>query len=131
MMSLLDRQAIDRAMAALACDNSHPPVFMLVKRDRGARSEPTKKTRTLWSTPAGMKSRSAKTTNGERKLADLETAVVNGIMTADEADRIYGRKERGVGGTRLADGAHQARPLTVACSEGRSCARAQPASLAA
>ena|SRR2546423_7520260 len=77
--------AIERAAAESAA--------MLVKRN--AKAAPT---------IAGIKPRSPLTTNTERKLADLETAVVEGLMTAREADRFFGRKPPGSPGRRRAAG---------------------------
>lgn len=48
-------------------------------------------------TPA-EKPRSPLTTNKDRVLSDLESKVSNGLMSAAEADREYGRKAEGVGG---------------------------------
>ena len=53
---------------------------------------------------AGMKTRSPQTTNTERKLADLEHAVTEGMMTAREADRAFGRQPPGAPGRRRAPG---------------------------
>ena len=53
---------------------------------------------------AGIKPRSPQTTNTERKLADLELAVTEGLMTAREADRAFSRKLPGTGGRRRAPG---------------------------
>jgi hypothetical protein len=55
-----------------------------------------KKTATVVEDAGVEKPRSAQTTNKTRILGDLESKVSNGLMTAAEADRAYGRKERGM-----------------------------------
>jgi hypothetical protein len=48
--------------------------------------------------------RSRRTTDTARKLSDLERAVVDGLMAAPEADRVYGRQQSGAGGRPRAAG---------------------------
>src|SRR5690349_1715024 len=59
------------------------------------------------------RTRSPQTTNTERKLADLEQAVTEGLMTAREADRAFGRKLPGTGGRPRAPGQESFRAWLV------------------
>jgi hypothetical protein len=64
--------------------------------------------RSDWSLPTAAPSgacpsrprRSLQTTNTERILADLESDVINGMMTPQEADMAFGYKRPGSGGRR-------------------------------
>jgi len=91
-LQLLARADIERAIALMA-----------IERAAGTTSVELVKPK-LVVFPAGIKRRSPQTTNTERKLADLEHAVVEGLMTAREADRAFGRKLPGTGGRPRASG---------------------------
>ena len=101
-LHLLDRATIAQTMVErTAAANS----VGLVKRARSANTAPPH--------IAGLKPRSPKTTNTERKLADLEWAVTQGLMTAREAYHAFGRKLPGTGGRRRAQGQEDFRAWLV------------------
>ena len=100
-LQLLARADIERAMALMAIE-------------RAARTSPAGLVKAKpVALPAGVKQRSAQTTNTERKLADLEHAVTEGLMTALEADRAFGRKLPGTGGRPRAPGQEDFRAWLV------------------
>ena len=90
-LSLIDRAAVERFL----------PVGPSTLRTRNApreRAQPVGCRLRAVGLAKGMPGRrSPQTTNTERLLADLEWAVVNGLMTAAEADRAYGRQPPGAG----------------------------------
>ena len=91
-LQLIPRADIERAMALMAIERAAgtKPIGLVKPKPAAL--------------PAGIKRRSAQTTNTERKLADLEHAVTEGLMTAREADRAFGRKLPGTGGRPRARG---------------------------
>src|SRR5262249_4892466 len=91
-LQLIERADIARAMALMAIERATAQPVEL--RTNSAVRAPI----------AGIKPRSPQTTNTERKLADLELAVIEGLMTAREADRAFGHKPPGTGGRRRAPG---------------------------
>jgi hypothetical protein len=96
-LQLLDRADIARAMALIAIERAAAmPVVLIKPRREVTSAEPA--------ALPGMKRRSPKTTNTERKLADLEHAVTEGTITAREAYRAFGRKLPGTGGRPRAPG---------------------------
>ena len=102
-LQLIDWADIARAMALMAIERAAATPVVLIKRNDAETA----------ALPAGMKSRSPQTTNTERKLADLELAVTEGLMTAREADRAFGRKLPGTGGRRRAPGQEDFRAWLV------------------
>ena len=68
-LQLIDRADIARAMALMAIERAAATPVVLIKRNDAETA----------ALPAGMKSRSPQTTNTERKLADLELAVTEGL----------------------------------------------------
>jgi hypothetical protein len=89
-------------MALMAIERAAATPVILIKRNKPNDA-----------LPAGMKPRSPQTTNTERKLADLELAVTEGLMTAREAYRAFGRKLPGTGGRRRAPGQEDFRAWLV------------------
>src|SRR5712672_3455212 len=75
-LQLIDRADIARAMALMAIERAAATPVVLIKRNKPNDA-----------LPAGMKPRSPKTTNTERKLADLELAVPYRIRTGVAAVR--------------------------------------------
>jgi len=88
-LQLLARADIERAIALMAIEGAATPVGLVKPKPAAA---------------PGIRQRSPQTTNTERKLADLEHAVTEGLMTAREADRAFGRKLPGTGGRPRAPG---------------------------
>jgi len=91
-LQLLARADIERAIALIAIERAAATPVGLVKP------------KPVSAPAAGMRQRSPQTTNTERKLADLEQAVTEGLMTAREADRAFGRQPPGAPGRRRAPG---------------------------
>lgn len=122
-LQLLDRADIARAMALIAIERAAGMPVGLVKPAAGAEIEPrsvtaapsrASRTRSVTAPPShGPRTRSPQTTNTERKLADLEHAVTEGMMTAREADRAFGRKLPGTGGRPRAPGQEDFRAWLV------------------
>src|SRR6476660_4214918 len=105
-LQLLARADIDRAVALMAIERAAAMPAMLIKPRREATSaEPAPL--------SGIKRRSPQTTNSERKLADLEHAVTEGLLTPREADRAFGRKLPGTGGRPRAPGQESFRAWLV------------------
>src|SRR5690349_9207140 len=104
-LQLLDRADIARAMALMAIERAAAMPAMLIKPRAAKTAQPA--------ALPGMKTRSPQTTNTERKLADLEHAVTEGMMTAREADRTFGRKLPGTGGRPRAPGQESFRAWLV------------------
>ena len=117
-LQLLDRADIARAMTLMAIERAaaENPVG-LVKH--GATScvklapKPATAPARAVAPIAGIKTRSPQTTNTERKLADLEHAVTEGMMTAREADRAFGSQPPGAPGRRRAPGQEDFRSWLV------------------
>lgn len=103
-LRLLDRATIAQTMALMSAERAAVKPAGLVKQARTAAPLPH---------IAGLKPRSPKTTNTERKLADLEWAVTQGLMTAREAYDAFGRKLPGTGGRRRAPGQEDFRAWLV------------------
>jgi len=99
-LQLLARADIERAIALTAIEQAAAPAGLVKPKPVSAPA-------------AGMRQRSPQTTNTERKLADLELAVTEGLMTAREADRAFGRKLPGTGGRRRAPGQEDFRAWLV------------------
>jgi hypothetical protein len=114
MLHLLDRDAVARALAAITDERAglkSTCVVGLVKRNQPCMTSLEVDTPAITKQRAGEPAmglvstrRSAQTTNTERKLADLEAAVMDGLMTAPEADRAFGRKPSGSRGRPRAQG---------------------------
>jgi hypothetical protein len=85
---------LDNSRVILYAQISQAPMVTLVK-------SPQTVTVDKWSR---VGRRSAQTTNTERRLVDLETAVVSGLMTAGEAERLFGHKPIGSPGRARAAG---------------------------
>src|SRR6476661_8389197 len=98
-LQLLARADIDRAIALMAIERAAAPVGLVKPKPVAP--------------VIGMRQRSPQTTNTERKLADLEHAVTEGMMTAREADRAFGRKPPGTGGRPRAPGQEDFRSWLV------------------
>src|SRR5262249_19260215 len=98
-LQLLARADIERAIALMAIERAAAPVGL-------AKPKPIVPI-------TGMRQRSPQTTNTDRKLADLEHAVTEGLMTAREADRAFGRKPPGTGGRPRAPGQESFRAWLV------------------
>jgi len=116
-LQLIKPADIAAAMALMAIERaaSERPMIGLVKRNAHAvaSDNPVPLVKRTAAPVPGIKRRSPKTTNTERKLADLETAVVEGFMTAPEAFRAFGRKAPGSGGRRRAPGQEDFRAWLV------------------
>ena len=113
MMHLLDRAAVARALLSISNEYAGTQCA-LIKRDQvgkykydgveaagaeaGTTQQPTRKA------PIVGGKRSSKTTNTERKLADLEQAVVDGLLTPREAYDAFGTKPPRSGGRARAPG---------------------------
>lgn len=117
-LQLLARADIERAMVLMAIERAaaENPVG-LVKRGGTSCVKLAAKPANAPARPvvpiAGMKTRSPQTTNTERKLADLEHAVTEGMMTAREADRAFGRQPPGAPGRRRTPGQESFRAWLV------------------
>src|SRR5262249_43698577 len=90
-LQLLARADIERAIALMALERAAAPAGLVKHKPVSAPL-------------AGMRRRSPQTTNTERKFADLEHAVSEGLMAAREADRAFGCKVPGTGGRLRAPG---------------------------
>jgi hypothetical protein len=118
-LQLIKPADIAAAMALMAIERAaQQPPLMLVKRNAAVTAAPvsgvTERSARVAAMPVpGIKRRSPKTTNTERKLADLEAAVVEGFMTAKDAFRAFGRKAPGSGGRRRAPGQEDFRAWLV------------------
>ena len=99
-LQLLARADIERAIALTAIEQAAAPAGLVKPKPVSAPA-------------AGMRQRSPQTTNTERKLADLELAVTEGLMTAREAYRAFGRKLPGTGGRQRAPGQEDFRAWLV------------------
>ena len=104
-LQLLDRADIARAMALIAIERAAAMPVVLIKPRAAKTAQPA--------ALPGIKRRSPQTTNTERKLADLEHAVTEGMMSAREADRAFGRKPPGTGGRPRAPGQEDFRSWLV------------------
>ena len=100
-LQLLARADIDRAIALMVIERAAAAPVGLVKP------------KPVSAPAAGMRQRSPQTTNTEHKLADLEQAVTDGLMTAREADRAFGRRPPGAPGRRRAPGQEDFRSWLV------------------
>ena len=99
-LQLLARADIERAIALTAIEQAAAPAGLVKPKPVSAPA-------------AGMRQRSPQTTNTERKLADLELAVTEGLMSAREAYRAFGRKLPGTGGRQRAPGQEDFRAWLV------------------
>jgi hypothetical protein len=68
----------------IGCHNEQQPTAAVIRRAK-------------WQYGLNKHRRSPRTTDTKRILTDLESDVINGLLTATEADRAYGKRVRGGG----------------------------------